>query len=73
MSTVGTTGKVTSALQKAHYAAYLLINKRRSNKIKKLKRRIRRNAAEIKRKANRTPPRIVKKDTGAIAALEALT
>ena len=73
MATAGTTGKVTSPRQKAHYEAYRLINKRLSNKIRKLKRRIRRNAAEIKRKANRNPPRIVKVDKGAIAALKMIS
>ena len=73
MQTQATKGKITSPLQKAHYQTYRLINKRLSNKIRKLKRRVKRNAAEIKRKANRKPPRIVGLDTGAIAALKALT
>jgi len=52
---------------------YSIENRRLRNKIKKLKRRIRLNAQMIKRKAARTPPRIVKVDTGAIAALKRLT
>ena len=52
---------------------YFNESRRNRNKIKKLKRRVKRNAAEIKRKANRTPPRIVGLDTGAIDALKALT
>ena len=68
-----TKGKRNSPLQKAHYQAYRLINKRRSNLIDRLKRRIRRNAAEIKRKAARTPPRIIKVDKGAIDRLKELS
>ena len=52
---------------------YSIENTRIRNKIKKLKRRVKRNAAEIARKAKRTPPRIVKVDVGAIAALKLLT
>ena len=52
---------------------YSIENRRERNKIKKLRRRIRLNAAEIKRKAARTPPYIVGLDTGAIDALKALT
>jgi len=75
MASSGSKGntKHNSPLQKAHYAAYRLINKRRSNKIKKLRRRIRLNAQEIKRKANRNPPRKIKVDKGAIATLKVLT
>lgn len=62
-----------SPLQKAHYQGYRLINQRLSNKIKKLKSRIRRNAAEIARKARRDPPRIIAEDAGAINRLKSLT
>ena len=51
---------------------YFNENRRSRNKEKKLKRRIRRNKAEMARKARRDPPYIVKLDTGAIDALKAL-
>ena len=51
---------------------YFNENRRERNKIKKLKRRVRRNATEIARKARRDPPYIVKLDVGAIDALKAL-
>ena len=51
---------------------YLAENRRIRNKRKKLKRRIRLNAAEKARKARRDPPYHIKIDKGAIAALEAL-
>ena len=75
MASSGSKGntKRTSPLQKAHYETYRMIFKRRTNKIKKLKRRIRLNAKMIARKAKRKPPRIVKVDRGAIAALKLLT
>ncbi len=65
--------KKHSPLQKAHYQAYRLVNKRLANKIKKLRRRIRLNAAEITRKAGRKPPREVKLDVGAIDRLKSIT
>ncbi len=65
--------KRNSPLQKAHYQAYRLINKRRSNLIARLKCRIRRNKAEIKRKAARTPPRVIKVDRGAVNRLKELS
>ena len=72
MASSGSKGntKTHSPLQKAHYQAYRLVNRGLTNKIKRLKSRIRRNASEIKRKAARTPPRIIKVEVGAISALE---
>ena len=52
---------------------YLAENRRIRNKIKKLKRRIRLNELMQKRKLKRKNYRIVKPDTGAIAALKRLT
>jgi hypothetical protein len=52
---------------------YSIENRRMRNKIKKLKRHIRFNANEIKRKARRDPPRHVKIDQAAITALKILT
>ena len=72
MATQGNS-KRSSALQKAHYQAYLLVNRRLSNKIKRLKRRIRLNEKMIVRKAKRNPPRVIKIDSGAVDALRALT
>lgn len=75
MATQGSKGnrKKNSKLQKAHYDFYKSSGRRISNKIKKLQTRIRRNAAEIRRKANRTPPRIIKVDSAAVNRLKALT
>ena len=75
MATQGSKGnrKRNSARQKANYAAYRLVNKKRANLIKRLQTRVRRNQAEIKRKAARKPPRVVKEDIGAIKRLKELT
>ena len=74
MATQGSRGnrKRTSALQQLHYKAYRTGNIRLRNTIRKLQARIRKNAAEIERKAARTPPRIIKLDTGAINRLKSL-
>jgi hypothetical protein len=52
---------------------YSIENRRMRNKIKKLKRHIRLNVSEIKRKARRDPPRIVNIDKAAVSALKVLT
>ena len=57
-----------SELQKAHYKAYRLVNQARKNLIKRLTTRIRRNEAEIKRKAKKG--RSIKVDVGAVNALK---
>ena len=61
-----------SELQKAHYKAYRLVNQARKNLIKRLKTRIRRNEAEIKRKGKRAGMKsyLVKIDVGAVNALK---
>ena len=75
MATQGSKGntKKNSALQKTHYQVYRMMGMAERNLIKRLKTRVRRNAAMIKRKAARTPPREVKLDTGAINRLKSLT
>ena len=50
---------------------YEIQGRRLKNKLKKLRKRIRLNELLIKRKAKRNPPRDVKVDVGAIAALKA--
>lgn len=74
MATQGSRGnrKRTSAVQQLHYKVYRTGNIRLKNMIKRLQTRISRNAAEIKRKAARTPPRIVELDTGAINRLKSI-
>jgi len=62
-----------SALQKAHYLIYRTEDKAKKNLIKRLKTRIRRNEAMIKRKAKRNSPLVVKVDVGAINALKRIT
>lgn len=61
-----------SELQKSHYKAYRLVDRARTNKIAKLRHRIRLNEAMAKRKAKRKNPRVVRPDVGAINALKAL-
>ena len=65
--------KRNSPLQMAHYKDYRLVDRAKVNLIKRLKSRIRRNAAMIERKAKRNPPRDVRVDTGAINALKRAT
>ena len=74
MASQGSKGnrKRNSARQKDHYKAYRLVDKASINKIKRLRRRIRKNEAMAKRKTKRTPPRDVKPDIGAINALKRL-
>ena len=62
-----------SALQKAHYQISRTEDRPRLNLIKRLRTRIRRNEAMIKRKAKRNPPRMVKVDVGAVNALKRMT
>ena len=62
-----------SALQKAHYQIFRTEGRAKLNLIKRLRTRIRRNAAMVKRKAKRNPPRIVRVDAGAVNALKRAT
>ena len=74
MASTGSKGnrKRISTLQKAHYQAYRLVDKGKINLIKRLKTRIRRNEAEIKRKGLRSPLRAINVDIGAIDRLKEL-
>ncbi len=75
MASAGSKGltKRHSALQKAHFQTYRTVGRANLNLIKRLRTRIRRNEAMIKRKAKRNPPWIVKVDTGAVNALKRIT
>ncbi len=65
--------KKHSTKQKAHYAAYRLVDRARANLKKRLRTRIRRNEAMARRKERRFPSVIVKPDVGAIKRLAELT